>query len=68
MLRDWIAVLLDVAPRLTDVHLVFNNCHRAQGINNARRMAELIRADAPAFCVVEPPAVPSQLQTTLFED
>jgi uncharacterized protein YecE (DUF72 family) len=68
VLREWLGLLAEASPGLTDVHLVFNNCHRTQGIKNARRMAELIRAEAPAFHVVEPPAVSPQLQSTLFED
>jgi uncharacterized protein YecE (DUF72 family) len=67
VLREWIASLVSAAPRLTDVHLFFNNCHGIQGPNNARRMAELIRAEAPCLEVVEAPGVPLPVQGTLFE-
>jgi uncharacterized protein YecE (DUF72 family) len=68
VLRDWVELLNESSSRLTSVHLVFNNCHRTQGINNARRMAAIIRTEAPAFHVVDPPAVVSQLQATLFDE
>jgi len=68
VLREWIGKLVSAAPRLTDVHLFFNNCHGIQGPNNARRMAELIRAEAPALQVVDPPASPPPRQGTLFDE
>ena len=67
-LREWIARLTEAAPRLTDVHLVFNTCQGVQGPANARRMAELIAAEAPALRVVEPPAAAPPRQGTLFDD
>ena len=66
-LREWIDKLATAAPRLTDVHLIFNNCHSLNGPNNARRMAELINAEAPALCVVEPLAAALPHQGTLFD-
>jgi uncharacterized protein YecE (DUF72 family) len=68
VLREWIGKLVAAAPRLTDVHLFFNNCQGIQGPTNARRMAELIRAEAPALQVVEPPAPPPPRQGTLFDE
>jgi len=68
VLREWIASLVSAAPRLTDVHLFFNNCHGIQGPNNARRMAELIRTEAPCLEVVDPPGVPLPVQGTLFDE
>lgn len=67
-LREWIAALAAAAPRLRDVHLIFNNCHEDQGPRNARRMAELIAAEAPALQVVEAPAPAPPRQLTLFGD
>src|SRR5262245_13819293 len=67
-LREWLALLRQAAPRLTDVHLVFNNCHHTHGINNARRMADLIAAEAPEFHIVDPPAPAPPKQGVLFED
>lgn len=68
VLREWIATLGAAADRLTDVHLIFNNCQGVQGVTNARRMAELLRAEAPAFRVVDPPGAPRPRQGTLFGD
>ena len=67
-LREWIAKLSAAAPRLKDVHLIFNNCHETEGPKNARRMAELIAAEAPALRVVEPPAPAPPRQGTLFDE
>ena len=67
-LREWVGKLVEAAPRLTDVYLFFNNCQGIQGPTNARRMADLIRAEAPALRVVEPPVPPPPRQGTLFDD
>lgn len=67
VLREWIVKLTDAAPRLTDVHLIFNNCRGLQGPTNARRMAALLAAEAPAFRVVEPPAPAPPVQGVLFD-
>jgi uncharacterized protein YecE (DUF72 family) len=67
-LREWVVRLKDAGPRVTDAHIIFNNCHEIQGIVNARRLGELLRAEAPAFKVIEPPAPPSPRQATLFGD
>jgi uncharacterized protein YecE (DUF72 family) len=67
VLRQWVT-LLDRAERLTDVYLVFNNCHGGRAVANARRMAELIRDEAPRFRVVEPPLPALPTQGTLFEE
>lgn len=68
VLREWVANLAAAAERLTDVHLIFNNCQGIQGVTNARRMADLLRTEAPAFRVVDPPAPPPPRQGTLFDD
>ncbi len=67
-LREWIARIGPMADQLTDVHFIFNNCHGGQAVANARRMAELIRTEAPRFRVVEPPAPPPPVQGKLFEE
>lgn len=68
VLREWIGKLTAAAGRLTDAHLIFNNCQGLQGPTNARRMAALIAAEAPALRVVEAPAPALPVQGTLFED
>ena len=68
VLREWIGKLVEAAPRLTDVYLMFNNCQGIQGPTNARRMAELIATEAPALRVVEPPAPAPPRQGTLFDE
>ena len=68
VLREWIDLLVGAAPRLTDVHLFFNNCHGMQAVNNARRLAELIRTEAPALSVVDAPGVPQPRQGVLFDE
>jgi uncharacterized protein YecE (DUF72 family) len=65
-LREWIGRLAEAAPRLDATYLFFNNCHGIRAAANARRVGELLRAEAPAFRVVEPPAPPSPRQGTLF--
>lgn len=67
-LREWLARVTPLASELTDVFFIFNNCHGGQAIANARRIAELIRAEAPVFRVVEPPAPVEPIQGTLFEE
>jgi uncharacterized protein YecE (DUF72 family) len=67
-LREWLMKLVNASARLTDVHLIFNNCHRTQGIDNARRMAEFIRVEAPMFEVVEPPVPVGPVQGVLFDE
>ena len=68
VLREWVGKLVEAAPRLTDVYLMFNNCQGIQGPTNARRMAALAAAEAPALRVVEPPAEPPPRQGTLFDE
>src|SRR4051812_26218134 len=65
-LEEWVGRLTDAVPHLDAVHLFFNNCHGIQGVTNARRLAELLRAAGPAFRVVEPPAPAPPRQGTLF--
>ena len=67
-LREWIGRLTEAAPRLDEVFLFFNNCQGVQGPTNARRMAVLLRAEAPQFRVVEPPGAPVPVQRGLFDE
>jgi uncharacterized protein YecE (DUF72 family) len=67
VLREWVNVLRVAAPRLTEVYLMFNNCQGVQAVQNARRMAELVRAEAPEFHVVDPPPPLGPRQGTLFD-
>lgn len=66
LLREWIGRLEEAAQQFDNVYLVFNNCHRTLGVQNARRMAELIRAEAPQFEIVSPAAPARPKQLTLF--
>jgi uncharacterized protein YecE (DUF72 family) len=67
-LQEWVTKLTAGASRLTDVHIVFNNCHEHEGPKNAKRMAELFAAETPVFQVVEPPAPAPPKQMVLFEE
>lgn len=67
VLGEWLNILRAAAPRLTEAHLMFNNCQGIQAVQNARRMADLIRAEGPEFHVVEPPAPAPPRQGTLFD-
>jgi uncharacterized protein YecE (DUF72 family) len=67
-LRQSLESLRPMAPQLTDVHIIFNNCHGGQAIVNARRIADMICAEAPAFRVIEPPPRTEPIQGTLFDE
>src|SRR5262249_42666356 len=45
-LREWLGRIRPMAPQLTDVFLIFNNCHGGQAIANARHIADLFRTEA----------------------
>ena len=47
--------------------MVFNNCKTTQAVDNARRMAELLRAEAPGLRVMPPFAAVPSAQGSLFE-
>jgi uncharacterized protein YecE (DUF72 family) len=68
ILCEWLGLLRQSARRLTDAFLVFNNCQGMQAIQNARRMAELIRTEAPEFRVVDAPGPAPPMQGKLFEE
>lgn len=65
-LREWADRLAGRAERLTAAHVIFNNCHDFQGVANARRLAEMLRALGATFRVVEPFAPAPPRQGTLF--
>jgi uncharacterized protein YecE (DUF72 family) len=67
VLREWLNTLRAAAPRLAEAYLMFNNCQGVQAVQNARRMTDLVRAEAPEFHVVEPPAPLPPRQGTLFD-
>jgi uncharacterized protein YecE (DUF72 family) len=67
-LKEWIGQLTPLATHLSDVHLIFNNCHGGQAIANAKRIAQLIRNHAPEFHIVDPPADVPPIQGILFEE
>lgn len=66
-LTGWIDTLKSTADKAARALLLFNNCHRAQAVQNARRMRELIKQLAPAFELVEPLALAAPEQRQLFE-
>ena len=69
MLRKWVTALQTVAAaRQADEGVVFfNNCVSTQAVENARRLAELLRQVAPDVHVIDPPVPPTR-QPSLFED
>lgn len=67
-LREWADALQSVAADgLADECLFFfNNCVGTQAVENARRLAALLKTDAPAVRVIDPPAPPAP--PSLFPD
>jgi uncharacterized protein YecE (DUF72 family) len=66
-LVEWVEALAPLADRNERVLLLFNNCHRGQAAENARRMRELLARLAPELTVVEPFAdPPGPRQRSLF--
>jgi uncharacterized protein YecE (DUF72 family) len=66
-LTEWVEALAAAADRSERVLLLFNNCHRGQATENARRMRELLLRLAPELDVVEPFAEPpGPRQRSLF--
>jgi uncharacterized protein YecE (DUF72 family) len=67
-LAEWVSALAATAERDERVLLLFNNCHRGQAAENARRMRELLTRLAPEMPVVEPFAEPpGPQQRSLFD-
>lgn len=67
VLRKWAGALgAAAASGQADSGLVFfNNCVSGQAIENARRLIAVLKADAPAVRVIDPPAAEEQ-QPSLF--
>jgi uncharacterized protein YecE (DUF72 family) len=42
-LREWLPGLREIAQRASQVYVYFNNCHRAQAVENARRMKAIVQ-------------------------
>jgi uncharacterized protein YecE (DUF72 family) len=68
-LEEWITAVRGAAGRTSHALVLFNNCHRGQAAENARRMGELLPRLAPELAVVEPIVPPATLpeQRSLFE-
>jgi uncharacterized protein YecE (DUF72 family) len=66
-LREWVAGLRAAAATCEDAYLVFNNCKTTQAVDNARRMGELLRSEAPELRVMPPFAAVPSAQASLFE-
>jgi uncharacterized protein YecE (DUF72 family) len=45
-LAEWVPAVADLAASSTEVHLVFDNCHGADAVDNARAVLDLLRAPA----------------------
>jgi uncharacterized protein YecE (DUF72 family) len=67
LLQEWVAGLRLASATCDVAYLMFNNCKTTQAVGNAKRMGELLRAEAPDLRVVPPfpPDPPSQ--PTLFD-
>lgn len=70
MLTEWLEALRGAAGHTSEALLLFNNCHRSQAANNARRMQEMVRRLAPDLTPVEPFAAPQEghTQRSLFDE
>ncbi len=68
-LVEWVDALAAGTEPTSEVRLLFNNCHRGQAAENARRMRTLIERLAPQFEVVPPMGTPEPgtTQRLLFE-
>jgi uncharacterized protein YecE (DUF72 family) len=69
-LTEWIEALRGAAGHTSHALVLFNNCHRSQAAENARRMRELLTRMAPELELVPPfaPATNPPLQRSLFDD
>jgi uncharacterized protein YecE (DUF72 family) len=69
-LTEWIEKLRGAVGRNSHALVLFNNCHRSQAAENARRLAELLARMAQTFELVSPfePATETPQQRSLFND
>lgn len=68
-LTEWIDTLRRTAATAERALVLFNNCHRGQAVDNARRIRELLVRLAPELAVVAPPGAGTDepRQRLLFE-
>jgi uncharacterized protein YecE (DUF72 family) len=66
-LLGWAEALREVAPKIDQAVLFFNNCHSTQAVTNAQRMRVLLAELAPEVEVVAPFAGPPPRQLSLFD-
>jgi uncharacterized protein YecE (DUF72 family) len=66
-LGEWIDDLAAAAPSAGRAVLLFNNCHRSQAVDNARRMRTLIGQSVPGLDVVQPTGTAEPVQRSLFD-
>jgi uncharacterized protein YecE (DUF72 family) len=66
-LGEWIDDLAAAAPTAGRAVLLFNNCHRSQAVDNARRMRTLIGQSVPELDVVQPTGTAEPVQRSLFD-
>jgi uncharacterized protein YecE (DUF72 family) len=69
-LTEWIEALRGAAGLSSDALVLFNNCHRSQAAENARRMRELLTTLAPELELIAPfaPSTDAPHQSLLFEE
>lgn len=66
-LGEWLTALNGAAAQARRAVLLFNNCHRSQAVQNARRMQELAARLAPQLELITPSVPPDSEQRLLFE-
>src|SRR5262249_35463374 len=64
-MREWIEAIKTHEAKAEQVFLLFNNCHRSQGAESARRMQDLLRQLAPELELSSPMTQQIE-QRTLF--
>jgi uncharacterized protein YecE (DUF72 family) len=66
-MTEWLTALSGAAARTERALLLFNNCHRSQAVQNARRMQELLAGLGDELELIPPPAAPEMEQRLLFD-